>query len=428
MLVDDTKKQNILIVHNYYQIPGGEDTVVANEKKLLEDHGHAVLLYCRNNSELKGFSKLQKLMLPITTVFNPKTYREVKRVIRENNVDIVHVHNTLNLISPSVYYAARAMKVPVVQTVHNFRLLCPGATFYRNGHICEDCVSKGLMCAVKHSCYRDSKLQTLACVISTKIHRMTGIYRKLNYICLTEFNREKLLQFKQIKPSQVFVKPNFVDSKDMIVVPFEQRENRFIFVGRLDKLKGIDLLLESWNQMGSKAPRLLICGTGPMEDWCRKYIEKNHLREVEIMGFLPNNEVRQLIANSKALILPTQWYEGFPMTIVEAYSVGTPVIGPDMGNVGDLVVNNETGLKFRYDSTKELINAVDIFEKMDRKWQDNCKYIFEKRYSPEHNIIILNDVYEEIEKMNVEKMLKIGGGVILLKDYAFNRIEIEVAA
>lgn len=179
--VDNTRKHNILIVHNYYQIPGGEDTVVANEKKLLEENGHKVVLYSRNNYELKEMSTLQKVMLLFTTVFNPRTYRDIKHLIKTERIDIIHVHNTLNLISPAVYYAARAMKVPVVQTVHNFRLLCPGATFYRDGHICEDCVLKGLMCPV------NSRLQTLACVISTKIHRMTGIYGKINYICLTEF-------------------------------------------------------------------------------------------------------------------------------------------------------------------------------------------------------------------------------------------------
>ena len=193
------KTEKVLVIHNYYQIPGGEDTVVANEIKLLEDHGHEVLLYSRNNSELKTFSKIRKLLLPITTVFNPETYKEVKKIIKEKNIDIVHVHNTLNLVSPSVYYAARNCKVPIVQTIHNFRLLCPAATFYRDGRICEECVEKGLSCAVKYGCYRGSKLQTLACVISTKIHRFLGIYSKLNYICLAEFNKEKLLQMNRGK-------------------------------------------------------------------------------------------------------------------------------------------------------------------------------------------------------------------------------------
>ena len=180
----EEKKQKILIVHNYYQIPGGEDTVVANEKKMLEDLGHKVIFYSRNNSEIKEMSKIQKLKLPFTTIFNPKTYKDIKKLIKEENIDIVHVHNTLNLISPSVYYAALNCKVPVVQTIHNFRLLCPGATFYRDGHIWEDCGKYGLKCAVKHGCYRESKAQTLICVISTVVHRFTGIYGKINYtIC-----------------------------------------------------------------------------------------------------------------------------------------------------------------------------------------------------------------------------------------------------
>lgn len=203
------KKYRILQVHNYYQVPGGEDTVVANEKKLLEDHGHTVIQYTRNNSELKNFSKARKLLLPFTTIFNLKTYKDIKRIIKEEHIDIVHVHNTLNLISPAVYYAALKCNVPVVQTIHNFRLLCLGATFYRDGHICEDCVEHGLHCAIKHGCYRGSKAQTLVCVVNTLIHRLTGVYGKINYICLTEFNKEKLLQLKQIKPERVFIKPNF---------------------------------------------------------------------------------------------------------------------------------------------------------------------------------------------------------------------------
>ena len=328
--VGNTKKLNILIVHNYYQIPGGEDTVVANEKKMLEDHGHKVILYSRNNSELKHMSKMQKLILPITTVFNPRTYREVKRLIIDEHIDIVHIHNILNLISPSVYYAARTMNIPVVQTVHNFRLLCPGATFYRNGHICEDCITKGLRCALKHSCYRHSKLQTLACVVCTKIHRLTGIYGKINYICLTEFNKKKLLQLKQINPNRVFVKPNFVNNDDSIM-PKKNRENQFVFVGRLDKLKGIDLLFETWKKMGDTATRLIVCGTGPMERWCKDFLERNKVNII-FRGLVSNKEARELIAVSRALILPTQWYEGFPMTIVEAFSVGTPVICSDLGN------------------------------------------------------------------------------------------------
>lgn len=384
------KKQTVLMVHNYYQIPGGEDTVVANEKRMLEEHGHKVILYTRDNSELKEMGLFRKLLLPITTIFNSKTYFDVRQIIKKEKIDIVHVHNTLNLISPAVYYAAKAMKVPVVQTIHNFRMLCPGATFYRDGHICEDCVSKGLKCAVKYKCYRGSRLQTLICVISTKFHRMTGIYGKINYICLTEFNKKKLLELKQIREDRVFVKPNFVESVGEFV-PEEERENQFIFAGRLDKLKGIDILLKAWKEMGENAPKLIVCGTGPMEEWCKEYIQKNKLN-VEIRGFVPNEETRKLIGRSKAMILPTQCYEGFPMSIIEAFSVGTPVICSDLGNAGSAVQENITGYKFNQISKEEIMRTIKkmLYSPLN---SEIIVEVFNEKYSMKSNYKILMRLY-----------------------------------
>lgn len=387
-----SEKKNILIVHNYYQISGGEDTVVANEKTMLEKHGHKVILYSRNNAELKQMSKIRILFLPFTTVFNLRTYKEIKKQIRRENIDVVHVHNTLNLISPAVYYAARSMKVPVVQTVHNFRLLCPGATFYRDGHICEDCVKNGLKCAVKYSCYRGSKAQTLVCAISTWLHRTTGIYGRINYICLTEFNKDKLLQLKHIKPERVFVKPNFVENNSFI--PEEERLNQFVFVGRLDKLKGVDILFEAWKRMGEGAIKLIVCGMGPMEGWCKSFIKENVVN-IEMRGFVPNDEALKIIANSKALVLPTQWYEGFPMSIVEAFSVGTPVICSDLGNAGSVVEEGITGYKFRYDSIESIMSAIDKMREKPLN-KEKIKKIYEIKYSENANYKILNDIYAGI--------------------------------
>ena len=388
----EERRQNVLIVHNYYQIPGGEDTVVANEKKMLEDHGHKVVLYSRNNSEIKEMSKYQRLKLPFTTIFNPRTYTDIKKLIKKEKIDIVHVHNTLNLISPAVYYAALSCKVPVVQTIHNFRLLCPGATFYREGHICEDCVQYGLKCAIKHGCYRESKAQTLICVVSMVLHRMTGIYGKINYICLTEFNKKKLLELKQIKEDKVFVKPNFIDCREEFV-PEEERKNQFVFAGRLDKLKGIDILLKAWKQMGEKAPRLIVCGTGPMEKWCKDFSEENKIN-AEFRGFVSNAEVLKVVAHSKALILPTQWYEGFPMSIVEAFSVGTPVLSSDLGNAGSIVREAITGYKFKSNSSQELRKAVERCNGMS----ENVLNEYKTSYTSVINYEILTEIYREITR------------------------------
>lgn len=384
------KKEKVLIVHNYYQIPGGEDTVVANEKQLLEMHGHETVLYTRHNSELKSLSKFQKLLLPFSTIFSIRTYQEVKRIIKEEKIEIVHVHNTLNMVSPSVYYAAFSEKVPVIQTVHNFRLLCPGATFYRKGQICEECVTKGLMCAVKHRCYRGSRLQTLACVISSWVHRSIGTYQKLNYICLTEFNKKKLLELKQINPKNVYIKPNFVQPSDTIV-PYTERKKQFVYVGRIEEIKGIRILLKAWKILGEKAPTLLVCGTGPLEEWANTYINTHRLENVQMLGFVENSKVRKLIAESTALILPTQVYEGFPMTIAESYACGTPVVGSDQGNTGSLIEEGVSGLKFRYDSSESL--AEKIVELLRSPIEMNSEVIH--KYSSEENYKLLRDIYEK---------------------------------
>lgn len=388
-------KQKVLLVHNYYQIPGGEDTVVANEKKLLEDHGHEVVLYTRHNSEMKDMNFARKLLLPFSTVFNLRTYRQVRQLVRSEGIDIVHVHNTLNMMSPAVYYAALACGVPVVQTVHNFRLLCPGATFFRAGKTCEDCITKGLGCAVKHTCYRGSRLQTLACVASTLIHRVTGIYGKIYYICLTEFNKGKLLQLKQIPERHVFVKPNFATEQGE-TLPTGQRADRIIYVGRLDELKGVNILLEAWKLLGSSAPELMLCGTGPLEQWCKDYIRENRLN-VTMKGFVPNEAVRHLIGSSCALVLPTQWYECFPMTIAEAYASGTPVITGNMGNAGDLVEEKHTGMHFIYNSPESLAQTIgNLRNENTALWGENARRKYRQAYTPEANYEMLSAIYTSV--------------------------------
>lgn len=385
------KKQNVLIVHNHYQLKGGEDSVVENENKMLVENGHKVLLYTRNNTELKSMGIGNKILLPFITLFNFKTYIDIKRIIKKEKIDIVHVHNTLNLISPAVYYAAIKCKVPVVQTVHNFRLVCPGATFYRDGHICEDCVEKGLLNAVKHRCYRNSRIQTLACVITTVFHRWTGIYKKLNYICLTEFNKKKIRKLDYFKDVKVFTKPNFVKNTD-IILPYKDREKQIVFVGRLDEIKGIEVLLNAWKNFTEDDVKLVICGTGPKKEWCEKFITDNNMKNVVMCGLLPNDKVKKIIGSSLALVLPTQWYEGFPMVIAEAYSVGTPVIASDIGNVGDLVKDGESGIKFHFDSPEHLAYVIRKFLENEMILSD--EYI--QMYSEKSNYELLQRIYHEV--------------------------------
>lgn len=393
------KKWRILLVHNYYQVPGGEDTVVANEKKLLEQHGHMVFLYSRNNSELHSMSKWGKLCFPFSTIFSLHTYREVKRLIQENNIDILHVHNTLSLISPAVYYAGMVCRVPVVQTLHNFRLLCPAATFYRDGKICEDCLRKGLVCAVSHACYRKSKIQTLGSVATLIIHRFLGTYKRIHYICLTEFNRQKLLELNQgrkriVNPDKVYIKPNFT-FQDECEETREDDIEYYLYVGRIEELKGVPMLVSAFEKMGNKW--LKLAGVGELYEIYERKKEEYIKRGIEFLGTQSQTQVKRLMRNAKAFILPTQCYEGFPVTIAESFSQGTPVICSDIGNAGNLVSEGMTGTKFCYNDEMSLIQAINRFEKLNRyELGRNARKQFDEKYDSSANYKLLLEIYRRM--------------------------------
>lgn len=397
-VMGDSYKPKVLLIHNFYQFPGGEDSVFFNEKKMLEDNGHEVITYTRDNEEINKFRFWEKLFYPINTVFSIKTYKEVNKIILDNQIDIVHVHNTWPLISPSVYYAAFHSNIPVVQTIHNFRMICPGATLYHDGKICEDSLNNGLRSSLKLKIYKGSFIQTLISAITLKIHRLLGTYRDVNYIFLTEFNKEKILELNNkgrtiINKRKTFIKPNFVNSVvNSEIIPFNARKNQFIFVGRLDKLKGIRLLLESWK--GISESDLIICGSGPEAEWCNDYILDNGLSNVKMMGLVSNDVALHMIAESKALILPTQWYEGFPMTIVESMACGTPVIGSNIGNVGNLIEDGVTGLKFKFDSVEKLRESVKGIFDMCQTSRNH----YECHYTVDGNYAILSKIYQEINE------------------------------
>lgn len=397
--MENLYKPKVLLVHNFYQIPGGEDTVFNNEKKLLEDNGHEVITYTRDNEEINNLQLWEKVCYPLNTIFSLKTYNEVRKIILAKQIDIVHVHNTWPLISPSIYYAAFHSNVPVVQTVHNFRLICPGATLYHNGKICEDSLYKGLRSSIKNKIYKGSLIHTLISAITLKIHRLIGTYKRVNYIFLTEFNKKKILELNNdrhviIDEDKTFIKPNFVNI-DREVIPYKERKNQFVFVGRLDKLKGIDLLLETWKEI--KEFDLIICGTGPEEEWCKKFIAEKRISNIKMMGFIQNDKTMGIIAESKALILPTQWYEGFPMTIVESLACGTPVIGSNIGNVDNLIEDGITGLKFQYNSTGSLREK--IFKMTDMV--SSCKNKFDTSYPSIINYTELLMIYSDLKKNKI---------------------------
>lgn len=268
--------------------------------------------------------------------------------------------------------------------------MSPGG-FYRKGKVCEACVKKGLYESVKYGCYRGSRLQTLLCAFTIKLHRMVGTYQKVNYICLTEFNRDKLLNSGKLRFKRVFIKSNCMEYWGK-AVSREERENYFLYAGRLEEEKGIKVLLEAFRKLPDF--NLVICGKGTMEPWSFAYVKKHHMKNVIFKGQLSREETVELMSKAEGVIVPSLWYEGFCLIIAEAFSVKTPVVGSNIGNVGRLVENGVNGWKFEAGNTEELIKAIkqcSLQEEMS--FRPDKKSEIGKDWSEEENYKKLIQIY-----------------------------------
>lgn len=386
----------VLIVHNEYQYAGGEDVVVQQDAKMLEKHGHQVFFYRRNNDELKHYTKLQKLLLPIKTCFSVKSYSEIRSLIQKEQIDVVHVHNTLPLISYSCYYAAKKEQVKLVQTIHNFRLVCPNALFYREHHICEECLSKGLLQGVKYGCYRNSKTQTLVVVMALKLHRILKTFDLPNaYIALTQFNKEKLTTL--INPDKIHIKSNYLNfTLPEQSVQQEDIYSYYVYAARLERVKGIFVLLEAFRNLPEQ--KLFILGTGPDEEEVKTYIVKHQMTNVFYKGFTPHEEVISYMSKAKAVIYPSLWYEGFPMTVVESLACGTPVIASDTPNMAEKIQAHYNGYTFNTGDAEKLCQVVSWIEKIDvqmyMELRKNAKDTYENNFTEQIVYQKLMNIYE----------------------------------
>lgn len=391
-------KCKVLLVHNYYRIPGGEDTVVHNEKAMLERHGHEVVTYFRRNEEIAGMPLWRKLLLPFTAIFSLRTYCEVRRIIRTQQIEVVHVHNWLALVSPSVYYAALSCGIPVVQTTHNYRMQCAEGSFFRAGRICTDCVSGGLRCALRHRCYHGSFGQTLVCTAAMWLHRRLGIYRHLHYVCMTDFNRRKLTEANEAAgrviydPSHMHIKPHFTAAAKTA----SAQASCYLFIGRIERIKGVELLVKAFARMPEHS--LVLAGTGTGLEHYQAEAAKSGCTNISFAGFCNREKLAELLAQAKAVIVPSQYYEPFGMVIIEAYAHGVPVIAGRVGGFPQLVQQGETGLLFDYDSVDSLCEAVRSFEGMrDVDWSGNARRTHAEHYTEEANYARMAAIYTEVK-------------------------------
>lgn len=380
----------ILLIHCHYRLPGGEDAVFAAERALLEQRGHQVAVYERSNEE--AAHGLAKLLLPLQAVWNFSAARQVRDLIARESPDAVHIHNTLLLLSPAVVRAAKQSGVPVVQSLHNFRLFCPNGILLRQGNVCEDCPYHGLSCALRHRCYRGSLLQTAVVAAAYALHRRLGTWRGVSMVALTEFDRRKLLEFNRLRPlfdeDRLVVKPNPVRVEPRPVLPWQERKNQMLFAGRLEELKGLPTVLEAWRLLGEDAPDLLVAGEGPLGDWARQ----NAGPKVRFLGQLAPAELHRHMAESRAVVAASLCYESFALVPAEAHMVGTPVLASGLGNVGASVRPGIDGLCFAPGDAAALAGAVKALSAM----QFDCGAMAaaaRRTYSEEENYRALLRLY-----------------------------------
>lgn len=334
----------VLVAHGAYQQRGGEDSVVADEMSMLAAHGHEVALFSRHNDEVGSLSKLD---LAAQTVWSAASSRALSQQIAAFRPDVLHVHNTFPLLSPSIYWAAQGLGVPVVQTLHNFRLMCPQAMFLREGKVCEDCLGRLPLAGVRHGCFRGSKAMTGVLAAMITVHRGLGTWQRQvdRYIALNEFCRRKFIE-GGLPAERIVVKPNFVDLPE---APRMARDG-LLFVGRLSPEKGVATLLEAARSL--PAGSLRIAGEGPMS------AALDAEPAVTRLGVLDAASVRARMGSARALVLPSIWYENFPRTLVEAFACGLPVIASRIGALADLVEDGVTGCFFEPGNAQDLTRVL----------------------------------------------------------------------
>ena len=388
----------VLLLHNRYQLVGGEESVVQAEKTLLEANGHQVTLLEISNNDIA--SVWQKANAAVSAIYSLPSKRLVSAEIAHFHPDLVHIHNFFPLLSPSVYDACIEAGVPVVQTLHNYRLGCPNALLLRNGKVCEDCLGKKIpWSGIVHGCYRGSRAQTAVVAAMLAVHWRRGTWQEWvdAYIVLTAFQEEKMVQ-AGLPKEKIHIKPNYV------VEPHQFNDtkglgNYAIFVGRLSPEKSVTTLIDAYRHNNLTIP-LKIVGDGPLHDSLRADVQTAGLEgAIEFLGRQDKSAVLTLMHNARYLVFPSIWYETFGLTMIEAFACGLPVLASQLGSMAEIVEDGVTGLHF------EAGNSAHLADKM--QWANehpeeimcmgkNARRAYEAHYTPKMNYQQLTAIYQQV--------------------------------
>jgi glycosyltransferase involved in cell wall biosynthesis len=385
----------ILLVHNFYRQYGGETAVFEAECRMLRAAGHSVITYTRDSKEIEGFGPLKRAALAPTAIWARDSHREIAALIASEAPEVAHFTNTFPLISPSAYYACRDARIPVVQSIHNYRLICPAATLWRDGAVCEECVDHSLMRSVQHACYQKSRPASAALAMALAVHRGCGSYAKLvdRYIALTEFARNKLIE-GGLRAERISIKPNFLEPDPGVR---EGSGDYALFAGRLAEEKGVHTLLDAWKRLGPDV-RLRIAGDGPLRDALAHRIDSEGITGATLLGSLPPEALMRELRGARMLVFPSEWYEGMPMVLLEAMACGVPALASRLGGMPEIIDDGRTGLLFQPGDCEDLAQQAAAL------WRDATRAAelgraaraeYEGRYTRARNLEPLRAIYRE---------------------------------
>ena len=377
------------MLHNRYLLPGGEDHSTAAEVALLRDHGHEVELLEEDNHRIE---QLGNVRTALRTVWSRESYRRIDEKLRTGSFDILHVQNFFPLWSPSVYYAASASRVPVIQTLRNYRLLCVNSLLFRDHHVCEDCVGRAMPWhGVVHACYRESRAASAVVAAMIGAHKAAGTWRKRvkTYIAVSEFTRQKYIS-AGFPAEQIMVKPNFIYPSP---APGEGRGGYALYVGRLSPEKGITTMIEAWKGAQSPMP-LKVVGQGPLAEFVQTAAGESP--PIQYLGSKSFAEVLDVMRKAEFLVFPSEVYETMGRTIMEAFAVGTPVLASNLGPMATMVVPGKNGFHFSPRNATELRQKIEwCSSNLDqvRALRANARAAFEAEYTGGANLKRLLAIY-----------------------------------